>query len=96
MNNNPATLSKILTGINNTLNIANKVMPLYKEAKPLVQTVTKTYKNIKNNKNDLSNIIKLVKANNIIKKEENNSSYNKTKLIKSDSYNKSNNPTFFI
>lgn len=98
MNNDPTSLTKLLNGINNTLNIANKVMPIYKEAKPIFQTVNKTYKNLKNNKNELSNIIKLIKANNIIKKETN---HEKTfiaekKLISKENYSNINNPKFFI
>ena len=61
MNNNPTTLTKVLSSINNTLSIANKAMPLYKEAKPIFKTINKTYKNIKSNKTDLSSMIKLMK-----------------------------------
>ena len=97
MNNNPTTLNTILNGISSTLNIANKVMPIYKEAKPLIQTVTKTYKNIKDNKNNLSNAIKLMKVKNTIKKEINNNlPTSDIKLINSNVYNNKNNPTFFI
>ena len=97
MNNNPTTLSRILNGINTSLNIANKVMPIYKEAKPIITTVGNTYKNLKNNKNDLTNIIKIIKANNTIKKKFNNTTninIKRTKLNKT--YSNNNNPTFFI
>lgn len=94
---NPTSLNKILNGINNTLNIANKVMPIYKEAKPIFQTVSSTYKNIKNNKNELSSILKLIKIKNELKKETNLTTYNKeTKLITKDTYTNTNNPKFFI
>ena len=47
MNNNSSTITKVLNSINNTLNIANKVMPIYKEAKPMISTVSNTYKTLK-------------------------------------------------
>ena len=34
MFDNTSTFTKILGGISNTLSIANKALPLYKEAKP--------------------------------------------------------------
>ena len=37
-------------GVVSSLNIANKVMPIYKEAKPIIKTVSNTYKNIKTQK----------------------------------------------
>lgn len=94
MNNDPTTINKILTGINNTLSIANKAIPLYKETKPLIKNINKTYTNIKNNKSDLSNLLKLMKLKNNIKKE--NTINVSPNLINKDNYNNINNPTFFI
>ena len=99
MNNNPTTLTKILNGINNTLNIANKVVPLYKEAKPIFNTVTTTYKTLKENGKDIPKLIKLMKIKNELKKDMNFSTNNtliENKLITNNTYNNSNNPTFFI
>ena len=103
MNNDPTTLTKILSSINNTLNIANKAMPLYKEAKPILKTINNTYKNIKTNKNDLSSIIKLMKLKNTIKNDMNQHqnnmlpiSNNNQKTITNTTYSNINNPTFFI
>lgn len=100
MNNDPSTLTKILSGINNTLNIANKAMPLYKEAKPIFKTINSTYKNIKTNKTDLSSMIKLIKLKNTIKKDMRNNTIsipdNKSNTITKNTYNSINNPTFFI
>lgn len=94
--NNTTGLTKILNGINTTLNIANKAIPIYNQAKPIFKTVNKTYKTIKNNKNDLTNMIKLMKVKNQIKKDmNNNTNIQNTKLIK-DNYSNLNNPTFFI
>lgn len=99
MNNNPTTLTKILNGINNTLNIANKVVPLYKEAKPIFNTVTTTYKTIKENGKDIPKLIKLMKVKNELKKDINinsNNSLKDNKLITNNFYNNTNNPTFFV
>lgn len=101
MNNNPTTLTKVLSSINNTLSIANKAMPLYKEAKPIFKTINNTYKNIKSNKTDLSSMIKLMKLKNTIKKDMNtntipNIEENIPTTISKDTYNSINNPTFFI
>lgn len=98
--NESSSLTKILSGINNSLNIANKVVPLYKEAKPILNSINKTYKNIKTNKTDLSSMIKLMKLKNTIKKDMNNTSQNiinnTPTTITKDSYKNINNPTFFI
>lgn len=97
MNNNPGTITKILNGVNNTLNIANKVVPLYKEAKPMFDTVSKTFKTLKQNGNDIKKVIKLMNLKNEIVKNTNNNTISKeTKLIKKDTYNNINNPKFFI
>ena len=101
MNNDPSTLTKILSGINNTLNIANKAMPLYKEAKPIFKSINNTYKNIKTNKTDLSSMIKLMKLKNTIKKDMNINTISNIEddistTITKDTYNSVNNPTFFI
>ena len=58
------SLSKILTGLSKTLNIANKIIPLYEKAKPITnnfkkivkvlnqkQTTSKQTKNVPKNKN---------------------------------------------
>ena len=89
MYNNSNILSKVLTGINSSLNIANKVVPIYKQAKPLINGVSKTYKNFKNNKNDLKNILKVL---------NNTKSIDKEKVIDNNVKISSNinNPTFFI
>ena len=99
MNENPNTLSKILYGINHTLNIANKAIPVYAQAKPLVKKGYDTYNNIKNNKNNLSNTIKLLKIKNQIKKDMSNkipiTNINITSKSKSK-YSNTNIPKFFI
>ncbi len=100
MNNSGTSLSKILNGINSTLNIANKAIPLYQQTKPMIQSVKQTYNTIKNNKNDFSNMIKLMKIKNAIKKDMSNSLTTNTpsinKKIKNSTYSNINNPKFFI
>ena len=97
--NNGTSLSKLLNGINSTLNIANKAIPLYQQTKPMIKTVKQTYNTIKNNKNDLTNMIKLMKVKNAIKKDLNNKPniiQQPTKTINNTTYSNINNPKFFI
>ena len=91
--NNTTTLTKFLNGINSTLNIMNKAVPLYKEVSPMIKNFNKTYKNIKNGKNELSNTIKLLKLKNKIKKDFNNEYEPKTISKKNTNINS---PQFFI
>lgn len=96
MNNNPGTLSKILNGINSSLSIANKVMPIYKEAKPIINTVSSTYKKIKDNGKEIPKLIKLMKLKNEIKKDINITPVNNNIIKTNSSYSNINNPKFFI
>ena len=99
MNENPTTLSRILYGINHTLNIANKALPVYVQAKPLVKKGYDTYNNLKNNKDSFKNTIKLLKVKNQIKKDMAKpipiSNINITSK-KKNNYSNTNNPKFFI
>ena len=89
--NETSTLSKILKGINTTLNIANKAMPIYKEAKPILNTIKNTYSNLKNNKNDINKMIKLLKLKNQLKQDTKINN-----IIKTQNNKTINNPNFFI
>lgn len=51
--NNSASLGKFLTGISKTLNIANQIIPIYQDTKPLVKNFKNIYSLFKNN-NDRS------------------------------------------
>lgn len=93
MNNNTDTLSKILTGINNTLNIANKTIPIIKETKPIINGAKETLNNFKSTGNDIKKMYKLLKLKNQIKKDTKNISITKPTNIK---YTNTNNPKFFI
>jgi len=93
MNNNPGILSKILTGINSTLNIANKTIPIIKEAKPIINTTRETLNNFKSTGNDIKKMYKLMKLKNQIKNDTKNISIPKSNNIM---YKNTNNPKFFI
>lgn len=53
--NNSFSLLKIVNGFSRTLNIANQIIPLYKQVKPLIQNSNKLFSNINNVKQTLSN-----------------------------------------
>lgn len=65
MNNTPSIL-RILNGISKTLNIANQMIPLYKQVKPLITNSGKILNNI-NNLNLKNNINKTQDTNQVIK-----------------------------
>lgn len=79
MNNN-ISLIKIINGLSKTINIANKMLPLYNQIKPIIANGNKLLSNLNNN----SNIIKETP----IKKET-------PKEIKEDIIRNNNSPTFF-
>lgn len=93
MNNSVNSISKLLNTINNTLNIANKAIPIYQQAKPILKNVNKTYKILKNNKNEFQNLIKI---KNTINKETKNKISNEYTKKHTKIYENMNNPKFFI
>ena len=96
MNNTPNTFTKILNGINTTLNFANRALPLYQQSKPLIKTVKDSYNNFKKNKDTIGNIIKLMKANKVVKNEDKVIENTTIKTYTNSNNNHVNNPTFFI
>ena len=74
------SFTKIFGTINNTLNIMNKAMPVYKEIKPIINNINKVFK--KNN-----NIISILKTKQI---------HNKITKKTLNNKNIYNNPKFFI
>lgn len=96
MNNNPGILTNILNGINGTLNIVNKAIPIYKEAKPIINTVTSTYKKVKDNGNDIKKVIKLMKLKNELKKDISTNNNENTFNLPKTTNQTINNPKFFI
>ena len=69
--NNELSLTKIITGFSKTLNIANQLIPLYKQVKPIIQNGNKILSKLnnlntttKNNSNNNTIITKEIKNNN--------------------------------
>ena len=78
------SFTKILGGISKTLNVANQLIPLYNQAKPIISHARNILGVLKefNSKDSVSNK-NIIESNDYqIKKEDNSSN--------------SNNPTFFI
>lgn len=79
--NNTLSLNKILGGLSKTLNIANKLLPLYKEAKPIIA-----------NAKNLYSIAKIINT-----KDQNKDIKNITEQKKEDiKISSTNNPNFFV
>ena len=81
------TLPKILTGINKTLNVANQIIPIYVQAKPMIQNMKSAFKVAKEfmsstNKNTIQEQKKTVYTN-------------QTNQIKR-TQGTNNNPVFFL
>ena len=80
--------SKILGGMSKTLSIFNQIIPIYKEAKPMIQNARNAFNIVKEYSNKEVNKIINNKEKNIKPIKE------KINIIKNDNQ-KSNNPTFF-
>ena len=82
---NSLSLSKIITGISKTLNIANQVIPIYKQAKPLISNFGSTMKLLKTFQNSSNNETKkeTIKTANIIEEpqQEKNTIVNQPKFF---------------
>ncbi len=78
------SFTKILGGISKTLNVANQLIPLYNQAKPIISNARNILGVLKEfNSKDSVNNKNIIESNDYqIKKEDNSSN--------------SNNPTFFI
>lgn len=79
------SLAKILTGISQTLNIANQVIPIYKEAKPLISNAKNIFSVFNEFKN--TSATKTIESSDFKVK---NTIENKSKTINNES-----NPVFF-
>lgn len=77
--------SKFLSGVSKTLGVANQVIPIYQQTKPLFSNVRKAY--------DLIKVNNTLPRNSNLKKEENLNLIPEAKrtIIKKD-----NSPQFFI
>ena len=82
---NSLSLGKIITGISKTLNIANQVIPIYKQAKPLISNFGSTMKLLKTFQNSSNNKTKkeTIKTANIIEEpqQEKNTIVNQPKFF---------------
>lgn len=70
--NTTLTLGKVLSGISKTLGVANQVIPLFQQTKPLINNVRNVYSLIKNNKinsNEPKVIKKTIENNHILKEK---------------------------
>lgn len=78
------SFTKILGGISKTLNVANQLIPLYNQAKPIISNARNILGVLKefNSKDSVNNKNTIESNDYQIKKEDNSSN--------------SNNPTFFI
>ncbi len=55
---NKLTLPTIIGGISKTLNIANQMIPLYKQAKPMIENSSKMLSNLNNIKSNINKSFK--------------------------------------
>ena len=76
------TFTKVLSGLSKTLNVANQVIPIYKEAKPMINNARTIFGALKELGKDNNN--------NTIKKQE------KIKKDTTPAKVISNNPKFFL
>lgn len=81
--NNGFSMLSVLNGISKTLNIANQMIPLYKQIKPIVANSSKIFSNFKSLGSNMN-------INNGVKDKINGNSMESVKT----SYNV-NSPTFF-
>ncbi|MGM9834233.1 MAG: hypothetical protein ACI31M_00425 [Bacilli bacterium] len=89
-NGSPLTLTRIIGGLSKTVNIANQVIPLYRQAKPLISGFNESKKKLK----DLaSSFMTESKNNNNNNNINNNVTNEKTKTI--HVVEPTNLPTFF-
>lgn len=89
--NNPFSIGKMIGGISKTLNVANQLIPLYKEAKPMIQNAKSAINLIKEFGNTTTNRIQINKEKNITPIKE------KIEILQSHNFNQNKKgPTFFL
>ncbi len=93
--NNGLSILKVVNGLSKTLNIANQMIPLYKQVKPMIANSKKIVNGIKNlNQNKLPN----TNNNNNTNTYNNNNRYNNSSFTSNPENNSNyipNAPTFF-
>ena len=80
-NSNPLSFTKIISGISKSLNIVNQIIPLYENAKPMINNARKAF-----------SILKEINFNNI-QNPKIPTQIPQRKIATKSSYH--NNPTFF-
>ncbi len=75
------TFGKVISGITKTLGVANQIIPIYKEVKPMISNA--------------KNMFSIVKEFGGLSKNANNNAMQNTSVIKNDISSNSNNPVFF-
>ncbi|WP_413854827.1 hypothetical protein [Candidatus Ruminimicrobium bovinum] len=69
---NTFSFSKILSGVSKTLNIANQLIPIYQQSKPLISNAKKVFNVIKEFNNTTSNNTIIEPKKNTINSVSNN------------------------
>lgn len=92
---NPFSIGKLIGGISKTLNVANQVIPLYKEAKPMLQNARNAINIIKEFTNNTTNRVMDNKDKNIRPIKEKIETIKNTNNIKHDLSQNKKGPTFF-
>ncbi|MCM1053775.1 MAG: hypothetical protein NC483_07380 [Ruminococcus sp.] len=91
--NSGLTLGKVVSGLSKTLSIANQVIPLYREAKPMInnaKTILSVLKGMNNTNNTNGT------NNNIVAKTNNKALTNTNNTTSKPIRTNYNNPTFFL
>ncbi len=79
------TLSKVISGLTKTLGFANRVIPLYREAKPMIQNARTILSTLREMGKSTNSNTSTKRTNNI-----NNNTQNEKRIVRN-----TNNPTFF-
>lgn len=89
--NNTFSIGKMIGGISKTLNVANQIIPLYKEAKPMIQNAKNAIGLIKEFSNTTTNKVLTNKEKNITPIKE------KIEVLQSTNLRQNKKgPTFFL
>lgn len=86
------SIGKLVGGLSKTLNVVNQVIPLYKEAKPMIQNARNTFSLIKEFTNTTTNRITVNTEKNIKPIKEKLETLNKT----TNNEENKKGPTFFL
>ena len=85
----PFSFGKVLSGISKTLGVVNQVLPIYKEAKPMIQNAKTAFSLVKEFGNSATNRVMETKEKNIKPIKE------KLTAISNVNFENKKGPTFF-